>query len=201
MNNSDYYRILDLQPDADDNEIKRAYRRLALKYHPDQNPGDARAEEKFKEVSRAYSVLNDPSSRRLYDRMGHRSFTEHSGNSGPSYNPGTPPFAGRKNPGCGRGMGRGMGCGRGGFRNRDAFAFARPEKSLSGDELIFKLNITREESANGTQKTFHAMTEEGIVRIKVSIKPGTANGTKIKLFTNEQHTCLDKFYVLIQIKD
>lgn len=69
--NKDYYEILGVDRNADLQEIKRAYRRLALKYHPDRNPGDKEAEEKFKEAAEAYSVLSDPEKRALYDRYGH----------------------------------------------------------------------------------------------------------------------------------
>jgi curved DNA-binding protein CbpA len=64
----DYYGVLELHPEATEEEIRRAYRRLALRWHPDRNAGDARAEERFKEISEAYAVLIDPAKRREYDR-------------------------------------------------------------------------------------------------------------------------------------
>jgi molecular chaperone DnaJ len=67
----DYYEVLGCARDASEQEIKSAYRRLALKYHPDRNPGDGRAEEKFKEAAEAYSVLGDADKRQRYDRFGH----------------------------------------------------------------------------------------------------------------------------------
>jgi len=67
----DYYEVLGVSPDATEQEIKSAYRRLALKYHPDKNPGDKTAEERFKEAAEAYSVLSDPEKRARYDRYGH----------------------------------------------------------------------------------------------------------------------------------
>ncbi len=67
----DYYEILGVSHNADDNEIKASYRKLALKYHPDRNPGDKEAEEKFKEAAEAYEVLRDPEKRNIYDQYGH----------------------------------------------------------------------------------------------------------------------------------
>ncbi|MDQ4122268.1 MAG: molecular chaperone DnaJ [Acidobacteriota bacterium] len=71
MAKSDYYQILGVQKNASEQEIKSAYRKLALQYHPDKNPGDAVAEEKFKEAAEAYSVLSDADARARYDRFGH----------------------------------------------------------------------------------------------------------------------------------
>ena len=67
---SDYYNVLGVSRDASQDEIKKAYRKLALKYHPDKNSGDAEAEKKFKEVSEAYEVLSDENKRHMYDQYG-----------------------------------------------------------------------------------------------------------------------------------
>src|SRR5260370_42439464 len=68
----DYYEILGLQRGCEVGEVKKAYRRLAMEYHPDRNPGDHQAEERFKELAEAYQVLSDPEKRQLYDRFGHQ---------------------------------------------------------------------------------------------------------------------------------
>src|SRR6202789_3654327 len=66
----DYYKVLGVGKNATDEEIKKAYRKLARKYHPDRNPGDKQAEERFKEISQAHDVLSDPDKRKEYDRGG-----------------------------------------------------------------------------------------------------------------------------------
>lgn len=84
MSKRDYYEILGVSRNAGDTDIKRAYRQLAVKYHPDKNPDDPAAEEKFKEAAEAYSVLSDPQKRAAYDRFGHQGF----GAGGPGFDPG-----------------------------------------------------------------------------------------------------------------
>ena len=71
MPKRDYYEILGLERGAESEVIKKAYRKLAVKYHPDKNPGDKAAEETFKEIGEAYEVLSDPQKRAAYDQYGH----------------------------------------------------------------------------------------------------------------------------------
>ena len=78
----DYYEVLGVDKNADDAAIKKAYRVLAKKYHPDMNPGDKEAEKKFKEASEAYAVLSDPEKRKQYDQFGHAAFEGGAGGAG-----------------------------------------------------------------------------------------------------------------------
>ena len=81
-NKRDYYEVLGVSKDADEDTLKKAYRKLAKKYHPDANPGDKEAEAKFKEASEAYSVLSDPQKRQQYDQFGHAAFEQGGGGAG-----------------------------------------------------------------------------------------------------------------------
>ena len=87
--NKDYYQILGLTKSASEQEIKKAYRKLALQYHPDKNKGDKSMEEKFKEVTKAYEVLSDPQKKQTYDQFGEAAFEQ-----GAAGGPGGNPFAG-----------------------------------------------------------------------------------------------------------
>lgn len=82
MSKRDFYEVLGVDKSANEQEIKKAYRKLAMKYHPDRNPDDPQAEEKFKEASLAYEVLGDAQKRSAYDRMGHAAFEQGMGNGG-----------------------------------------------------------------------------------------------------------------------
>ncbi|GAB7204499.1 hypothetical protein OS21_09880 [Dickeya oryzae] len=76
MAKQDYYEILGVAKGADERDIKKAYKRLAMKYHPDRNPGDKEAEAKFKEVKEAYEILTDAQKRAAYDQYGHAAFEQ-----------------------------------------------------------------------------------------------------------------------------
>jgi molecular chaperone DnaJ len=146
----DYYEVLGVSRDATPDDLKKAYRKLAVKYHPDKNPGDKAAEEKFKEVSEAYDVLNDADKRAAYDRYGHAAFA--GGMGGPAGGGG----GGFHNPfdifnevfGGGGGAGGIFETffGGGGGRAR------RSDGPQRGADLRYGLEITLEEAAHGAQR-------------------------------------------------
>jgi len=136
MEKRDYYEILGVSRTASDQEIKSAYRRLAIRYHPDKNPNDASAEEKFKEAAEAYSVLADADQRRRYDRFGHAGVSSSAGASW-----GAPGFGGFEDIlGDLFGFGDVFGTGRSGSRRSAA---------QRGADLRYDLEITLEDAANG----------------------------------------------------
>src|SRR5262245_43522501 len=80
-----YYEVLEVERGANDAELKSAFRKLAMKWHPDRNPGDTSCEHRFKEINEAYEVLKDPDKRAAYDRFGHSAFEQ--GLGGPDFPP------------------------------------------------------------------------------------------------------------------
>lgn len=136
MDKRDYYDVLEVARTATDQELKSAYRRLAMRYHPDKNPGDAAAEEKFKEAAEAYTVLSDAEQRKRYDRFGHAGVS-----SGAGANWGAPGFGGIEDIlGDLFGFGDVFGGSRSGSRRSAA---------QRGADLRYDLEITLEDAANG----------------------------------------------------
>lgn len=162
MSKRDYYDVLGVGRSAGDQEIKSAYRKLALQYHPDRNPGDHVAEEKFKEAAEAYAVLADPDKRGGYDRFGHAGVS--SGTGGPGFNADI--FADFSDIlGDFFGFGSGTGGGRRGGPVR-------------GADLRFDLEIPFEESFNGSETTIQIPREEHCETCKgTGAAPGSSRET------------------------
>jgi len=133
MSKRDYYEVLGIGKGADEKEIKKAYRRVAMKYHPDRNPDDAGAEDKFKEASEAYEVLSDPEKREAYDRFGHAGVEGQVGGAG-GFAGGS--FADIFGDVFGDIFGGGGGRGRGGAQR--------------GADLRYTLDISLEDAVRGT---------------------------------------------------
>ncbi len=149
MSKRDYYEILGVTRNSSDTDIKSAYRRLAMKHHPDRNPGDQLAEEKFKEAAEAYAVLADPQKRGLYDRFGHAGVSSASG-GGAGFDPTV--FSGFEDILGGLGDIFGFGDLFGGGRRRGG-----PQR---GADLRYDLEITFEESARGAETSIQIPRQE-----------------------------------------
>ncbi|MCM8785044.1 MAG: molecular chaperone DnaJ [Candidatus Omnitrophica bacterium] len=140
----DYYEVLGVSKDASIDEIKKAYRDLALKYHPDRNPGNKEAEEKFKEVTEAYEVLSDPEKRKIYDTYGHAGF-------GPSGFDWTQDFS-RVRMDFSDIFGDFFDDLFGDIFGSDFTTKTRQRTKIRGSDLEYRIYITLKEAATGTEK-------------------------------------------------
>ena len=165
MASKDYYKDLGLEKGASDDEIKRAYRKLAMKYHPDKNQGNTEAEDKFKQINEAYQVLSDPDKKSKYDKFGTTDFN-------------------------GGGFGGGAGGfdfdfgGMGGFGDIfDTFfgggnSSARRNGPVNGDDLEYSLNLTFEEAVFGAEKEISLTRNENCDTCNgTGAEPGTSSKT------------------------
>lgn len=171
MAKRDYYEVLGVPKNASDDEIKKAYRKLAIKYHPDKNPGDKEAEEKFKEISEAHDVLSDKQKRARYDQFGHAGV----GGNGNPFGGGGNPFGNFNGQSFNFDFG-----GAGGFEDiiSNLFGFGggarRPRR---GDDYQTNVTLTFEEAIFGTTKEVDINGE----KIKLKIPAGIDDGMSIRL--------------------
>lgn len=164
----DLYTLLQVDRSASEDELKRAYRKQALRFHPDRNPGDGEAERRFKEVTYAYDVLSDGIRRTQYDRFG-RVFTD-GRDAGP--------FGVHEDVNLGDVFGRVF---------KDLFGGSNRQRTGGSkkQDLRYTVTITLEEAARGTEKTvsFDRKTDSGDKqeRLKVKVPPGVDTGQKLKV--------------------
>jgi curved DNA-binding protein len=189
-----YYKILGVEKSASDEDIKKAYRKLAMKFHPDRNPGNKQAEEKFKKLSEAYAVLSDQEKRKQYDSVGSDAFRQRYSQEDIfknfdfsdilkefGFDPG-----GRGARSFGGGRTRTFTSGRGGG---DPFAdlfggaqgYAQHQMPQKGQDLEYNLSITLEESVFGAEKKLTLQQEDRVEEINIKIPPGISSGKKLRL--------------------
>ncbi|MBT8383128.1 MAG: J domain-containing protein [Ignavibacteriaceae bacterium] len=191
MEFKDYYKILGVEKSATKDEIKKAYRKLALKYHPDRNPDNKAAEEKFKEITEAHEVLSDPEKRKKYDTLG-ANWKQYQ-NTGGGFDDFFSQFGGRQSSGRGGsfefsgdlgdlfgnlsgfsdffdGFFGGSRKGFGGF-NRAS------RQNQNGQDLEATLYVPLEEAYNGATKDILINNK----KLRIKIEPGTNAGTKLRL--------------------
>lgn len=180
MNMKDYYRVLGVERSASDQDIKKAYRKLARQYHPDINPGDKKAEARFKEINEAYEVLSDKDKREKYDRFGADWRRYEQAGAGGAYDP----FGGGAGPDLSdifeTMFGGGAGAGRG---TRGGWSYEGFRSQMDGQDIEQSADITLEEAFNGTQRSLQFATPGGGAprSIKVKIPPGVATGTRVRV--------------------
>ena len=200
MEYKDYYKILGIDKKAGQDEVKKAYRKLAVKYHPDKNAGDKQAEDRFKEISEAYEVLKDPEKRKQYDRLG-ANWKQYQ-QSGYDFE-GARNRAGRRqyshqfegDPSDFFGRSSGFSDffemffgGSGGRRGQDFFSeygnfgFEQPGTDLSGD-----LTISLIEAFYGAER----LIDLGEEKIKVRIKPGAYEGLKLRVMMQKLYFAMN----------
>lgn len=188
----DYYQILGVEKGAGPEDIKKAYRKLALKYHPDRNPNNREAEEKFKKISEAYAVLSDSEKRKQYDSFGSDQFSQRFsqeeifrnvdfsqilrdlGFGGP----------GKDDPRYRGGGRQGTYTFRGGDPFADLFGQRRQEHyqmPQKGEDLHYNLSITLEESVFGVDKKLSLQRDQQVDEISVKIPAGINTGKKLRL--------------------
>lgn len=184
MATKDYYEILGINKNASDEEIKRAYRKLAMKYHPDRNPNKKEAEERFKEINEAYAVLSDKEKRKQYDTFGaegfHQRFTQEDIFRGFNIDEILSSLFG------GRGAREFRFGGRGGFDFGDFFSGQYGYQDMGrmpqkGEDIIYNLTISIEDVAFGGEKKVSYRRGGKIEEVSVRIPKGIREGKKLRL--------------------
>jgi len=173
----DYYSILGVKKTDSDADIKKAYRKLAMKYHPDHTKGDKNAEEKFKKISEAYAVLSDKEKRKEYDTFGsegfHQRFSQEDIFRGTDFADIFKEF----------GFGGGGGRTRFNFGQGSPFNFGggQQQARVKGSDLVYELSLTLQEVATGTTKTVAFQHQGRSENLTVKIPKGLITGKQLRL--------------------
>jgi curved DNA-binding protein len=181
MASKDYYEMLGVSRNASDEEMKRAYRKLAMKYHPDRNPNKKEAEERFKELNEAYAVLSDKEKRKQYDTFGkegfHQRYTQEDIFRGFDFEDIFSNLFG------GRGRREARSGGRGGFDFGDVFSrtYQGGRPPQRGEDVLYELPITLEEAAHGEEKRISIPKNGRAEEISVRIPAGFPSGKKLRV--------------------
>lgn len=184
----DFYGTLGVDRKATGDEIKKAYRKLAMKFHPDKNPGDKKAEEKFKELSEAYEILSDPKKRDMYDQFGFVGNQPPPGGGPGGFGGGNPfggggPFGGMGGESFQDAFGDIFGDIFGGQQRRGPGGFNN--RRMRGADLRYTLNISFEDSALGTEKTVSFMRSRNgrdeTAKLSVKVPAGVKHGQRLRL--------------------
>jgi len=187
MPGKDYYKILGVSRSAAPEEIKKAYRKLAMKYHPDRNEGDKAAEAKFKEISEAYAVLSDGEKRKEYDRFGAEGFERRFSQEdifrdvdfGSIFREFGFGGGGRGQHVFSQMFGGGMGKGHPFSASFDRFS-GRPH-AVKGQDLVYELSLSLEEAATATSKIVSYSEGGNQEKVSVKIPAGISTGKKLRL--------------------
>ena len=198
----DFYEILGVSKTATAEEIKKAYRKLAIKYHPDRNPGDTAAEEKFKEISNAYEVLSDASKRQRYDQLGHEAFTSTGGQGFGGFGGGAG-GGGFRDPMDIFSQFFGGGAGGGSFNFEDLFGGGRrrrdPNAPVNGDDLRCDVEIAFEDAVFGATHDINVTKEVDCTVCSGSgCAPGSSKRTCSRCGGSGQVTVSQGFFAMQQ---
>jgi curved DNA-binding protein len=178
MAKTDYYQVLGLKKGASADEIKKAYRKLAVKYHPDKNPGSKEAEEKFKEINEAYAVLSDPQKKSQYDQFGDSGFHQRFSQEDIFRGFDVGDLFKDKGFGTDDIFSRIFGGGFGGFQQAGGRYGARPRK---GEDFTMEAAISFQESFSGCEKRIAYLKDGNREELAVKIPAGIENGARLRL--------------------